>query len=162
MKKLFLLVIVAVASIANAQVGNFKIGGNVGVPVGNLSNVSNFVIGVDAAYMFNVLDNLELGVATGYQHYFAKDIKGFDSKLEDGKMIPLAASLKVNATPQFFVAGDVGAIFSIGNDDGESAFYYAPRVGYQFEKNEVTLGYRGFSKYGIGVGAISLGYAYNF
>lgn len=36
MKKLFLLVIVAVASIANAQVGNFKIGGNVALPIGIL------------------------------------------------------------------------------------------------------------------------------
>lgn len=58
---------------ASAQTtGQFKIGANVGIPVGYASDLSSFTMGVDAAYQWRVVENFDLGIATGYQHFLVK------------------------------------------------------------------------------------------
>lgn len=58
---------------ASAQTtGQFKIGANVGIPVGDASDVSNFTLGLDAAYQWRVAENFDLGIATGYHHFWEK------------------------------------------------------------------------------------------
>ncbi|AFL96981.1 outer membrane beta-barrel protein [Ornithobacterium rhinotracheale] len=170
MKKLFLLVIVAVASIANAQVGNFKIGGNVALPIGIFGDAYTFSVGADVAYSFNVVPNLGLGITTGYQHHFGKKTEkavvcGNSTYTEETKsigIIPLAGLVKYNVTPELFVGADLGAAFVTGGGESITAFYYQPKIGYQVNQHEIALGYRGLNKNNESVGAISLGYAYNF
>ncbi len=71
MKKLLLLgAFASLGFAASAQTtGQFKIGANVGIPVGDASNVSSFTMGVDAAYQWRLAPNFDLGLATGYQHF---------------------------------------------------------------------------------------------
>ncbi|MCK0203371.1 hypothetical protein MWN41_10150 [Ornithobacterium rhinotracheale] len=76
-------------------------------------------------------------------------------------MFPLAAQLKYSLLPDLFVSTDLGAGLFIGGDS-ETVFYYQPKVGYQVNQHEIALGYRGLNKNNESVGAISLGYAYNF
>ncbi|WP_444738629.1 hypothetical protein [Ornithobacterium rhinotracheale] len=174
MKKLFLLVIFAVASVANAQIGHFKLGANVALPVSDLSNFYSISVGADVAYMFNVAPSFDVGLVSGYQYFFGEDLNfsktgdlEYDKLVDEFKkipnswIIPLAIQLKYNATPKLFVSTDLG--LSIGKkDDMSTSFYYQPRVGYQVNQHEIALGYRGFSRNGQGSGAVSLGYAYNF
>jgi hypothetical protein len=71
MKKLLLLGAFALlGGVAQAQEG-FKIGGHIGVPVSDASDVSSFTLGV-AAYMWNIAKGLDLGVTTGYSHFLRK------------------------------------------------------------------------------------------
>lgn len=66
MKKTLLLGAFALLGFAaSAQTtGQFKIGANIGVPVGDASNVTSFTIGVDAAYQWRLAENFDLGIAT--------------------------------------------------------------------------------------------------
>ncbi len=86
MKKLLVLGAFALlGGAAQAQEG-FKIGGHIGVPVSDASDVSSFTLGVDAAYMWNITKGLDLGVTTGYSHFFGKD------HFDDFGFIPVAVS----------------------------------------------------------------------
>ncbi|MHA3043828.1 hypothetical protein JSO61_000620 [Riemerella anatipestifer] len=168
MKKLFLAGALALFGAVNAQSnGHFKLGANVSLPVGDFGKVSSVGIGADLGYMFKVAKGFELGAVTGYTHFFGKETKysayGYEVTVKnDGVgVIPVAASAKYNVTPEFFLGTDLGVAFSTVKDSG-TAFYYNPRVGYQFSNNEVALSYKGFSQNGGSLGAVSLGYFYNF
>lgn len=64
MKKTLLLGAFALLGFAaSAQTtGQFKIGANIGVPVGDASNVTSFTIGVDAAYQWRLAENFDWGL----------------------------------------------------------------------------------------------------
>ncbi|MRJ07586.1 hypothetical protein EDL98_03850 [Ornithobacterium rhinotracheale] len=172
MKKIFLLAIVAIAGIVNAQVGHFKVGANVALPMGLLSDAYTFSVGTDVAYTFNVAPNLDLGVATGYQHYFGKKIEEvkylggskstYTEETKSIGIIPLAGQVKYSVSPEIFLGVDLGAAFLTGSGESTTVFYYQPKIGYQMLQHEIALGYRGLSRDSQNLGAISLGYAYNF
>ncbi|MDY3318360.1 hypothetical protein PG593_05995 [Riemerella anatipestifer] len=164
MKKLFLAGALALFGAVNAQSnGHFKLGANVSLPVGDFGKVSSIGIGADLGYMFNVAKDFELGAVTGYTHFLGKEYKTpFGTlKADSYGVIPVAASAKYNVTPEFFLGTDLGVAFSTVKDSG-TLFYYNPKVGYQFSNNEVALSYKGFSQNGGSLGAVSLGYFYNF
>ncbi|MRM96641.1 hypothetical protein D1Z97_05175 [Riemerella anatipestifer] len=164
MKKLFLVGALALFGAVNAQSnGHFKLGANVSLPVGDLGKSSSIGIGADLGYMFKVAKGFELGAVTGYTHFFGKEYKtAFGTVKANGLgYIPLAAAAKYNVTPEFFLGTDLGVAFSTVKNSG-TAFYYNPRVGYQFSNNEIALSYKGFSRDGGNSGAVSLGYFYNF
>lgn len=136
MKKLLLLGAFALfGGVAQAQSG-FKLGGHIGAPVGDASKVAAFTLGVDAAYMWTVMKGLDVGVTSGYSHFFGKD------RWEDFGFIPLAASgkYKFNGIP-LFVGLDLGG--AISTKDGiDSGLYVYPKVGFQLPKAELYLGYQ--------------------
>lgn len=136
MKKLLLLGAFALfGSFANAQSG-FKLGGHIGAPVGDAADYASFTLGVDAAYMWNIMKGLDVGVASGYSHFFGKD------RWDDFGFIPLAASGKYrfNGLP-LFVGLDLGGAIST-KDGVDSGLYVYPKVGFQLPKAELYLGYQ--------------------
>lgn len=158
MKKTLLLGAFALLGFAaSAQTtGQFKIGANIGVPVGDASNVTSFTIGVDAAYQWRIAENFDLGIATGYQHFFLKsDWK--DAGFSDFGYIPLAASAQYSIDPKFFIGADLGYGFATGKNSSGGGFYYQPKVGYQQPNWELYLGYKGVSDNG-NIGSVNLGF----
>jgi len=135
MKKLFLLGVFALFGSVNAQSG-FKLGGHIGAPVGDASKMSTFTLGVDAAYMWTIMKGLDVGVTTGYSHFFGKD------RFDDFGFVPLAASGKYKfAKVPLFVGLDLGG--AISTKDGiNSGLYIYPKVGYQMPNAELYLGYQ--------------------
>ncbi|WP_026955111.1 hypothetical protein [Algoriphagus vanfongensis] len=106
-----------------------KLGVNMGVPVGDISNYSSFAFGLDAAGQFMRTDNFGLGVASGYTQYFKKsDVAG----AEDFGVIPLGAMFRYYPQPAgVFVGTDLGYSFYTGSGMSESgAAYIRPQVGY--------------------------------
>ncbi|MCT3844755.1 hypothetical protein HZQ52_07930 [Elizabethkingia anophelis] len=156
MKKILLLGAFALLGFAaSAQTtGQFKIGANIGVPVGDASNLTSFTIGVDAAYQWRLAENFDLGIATGYQHFF---IKSDYKDLGDKGYIPLAASAQYSIDPKFFIGADLGYAFWTGKYTSGGGFYYQPKVGYQQPNWELYLGYRGVSDNGT-TGSVNLGF----
>ncbi|QQV04352.1 MULTISPECIES: hypothetical protein [Chryseobacterium] len=135
MKKLLLLGAFALFGTINAQSG-FKLGGHIGAPVGDASKVSSFTLGVDAAYMWNIMRGLDVGIASGYSHFFGKD------RWDDFGFIPLAASGKYKfASVPLFVGLDLGGAIST-KDGVDSGLYVYPKVGYQMSNAELYLGYQ--------------------
>ena len=155
MKKLLLVSAIALFGAMNAQTG-FKLGAHVGLPVGDASSGTSVVLGVDAAYMFPVAADFNLGIATGYSSWLAKN--GGTSV----SMIPIAAAAEYKFIPQFSLGVDLGygLLFASGENDG--GFYYQPKAAYHFGPSEVYVGYMGISKNGSTASAINLGYAYSF
>ncbi|MFV0185634.1 hypothetical protein OBK16_00380 [Empedobacter falsenii] len=166
MKKILFSLALVIAGLTNvnAQQGHFKVGAHVGLPTGNLSEAYSLNLGADLAYLWKINDIVELGATTGISNYFGKniDFMGYDIEVEDVQIIPLAATAKFNIAQRFFVGADLGYAFFLGESEDTGSFYYQPKIGYDFNKSEVYLGYKGMSEDGYNVGSINLGYAYNF
>ena len=164
MKKLFLLGAFALFGAMNAQSG-FKIGANVGLPLGDADKVYSFVAGVDASYLWPVAADFNLGLASGAQMWFGKknaDIPGYGKVETDNSLtVPVAVSGQYRFTPEFSLGADLG--YSFATEDGaKGGFYYAPKAAYHFGPSEVNLSYRGVSRDGGTLGSVNLGYAYSF
>ncbi|KUY20315.1 hypothetical protein BAZ12_10110 [Elizabethkingia miricola] len=157
MKKSLLLGAFALLGFAaSAQTtGQLKIGANVGIPVGNASDFSSFTLGLDGAYQWRLAENFDLGIATGYQHFFAK------SGWSDFGFIPLAASAQYSIDPKFFIGADLGYGFFTGKGSSGGGFYYQPKVGYQQSDWELYLGYKGVSDNG-NISSVNLGFNFKF
>lgn len=157
MKKLFLVSALALFGSVSAQSG-FKLGANVGLPVGDAGDIYSFTAGADASYLWAVASDFNLGLATGFQSYFPKS--EFDGADNLG-MIPVAASAQYRLTPEFSLGVDLGYAI-ITNEGADGGFYYAPKAAYHFGPSEVNLSYRGISNNGANGGSVNLGYAYSF
>ena len=83
MKKIILTAAAVFAlTFANAQAkkeskggdseGGFKMGINVGLPLGNIKDAYSLGLGVDLAYLWPISEGFQLGVTTGYAHYLGK------------------------------------------------------------------------------------------
>lgn len=180
MKKLLLVAAVAlIGTFANAQEGHFKVGVHAGLPIGDAGDGYSFNAGVDAAYVFAIADNIDLGVTTGYSHYFGKStsetigggsIGGitipqttFTFDNPDFGIVPLAATAQYNIDGGFNIGADLGYAFFVGENAEGGGFYYQPKVGYTFgEMSSIYVGYKGVSDNGSTLSSINLGYAYKF
>ena len=159
MKKLMLIGALALFGSMSAQAG-FKLGAHVGLPVGDASDVSSFVAGVDASYLFPVSAEVNLGITSGYNIFFGKDVHGY--KFDNLNLVPIAGTLQYRATPEFSISADLGYGFLFADGESDGGFYYQPKVAYHFGPSEDNLGYMGVSKNGYSYSSINLGYAYSF
>ena len=131
-----------------------KVGATAGlaVPADNLSAA----IGVDVAYQYPIAENFKLGVTSGYSHYVGKEgVDGFG-------IVPVAATGQFTVAQNVFLGADLGYAFFTGKNTEGGAFYYQPKVGYDFGVAEAFLGYKGMSKDGYNMSSINLGAAYKF
>lgn len=169
MKKIILSAFAVMAfSFANAQDGNFKLGMNVGIPVGTISDGFSTAGGVDVAYLFNFGEKFSAGMTTGYLYYFANEYEVLNSpvkvytKSADITFIPIAATAQYSLAKNLFIGADIGYAACINSSDFGSSdpggFLYQPKVGYQTEKIELYGSYRGISD----GGAINVGFNYKF
>jgi len=157
MKKIILSsVLVFLFGFTNAQNGNFKLGAHLGLPMGDIKDVSSFNFGVDAAYVWKVAESFSAGAATGYTNYSGKS--GFDSV----GFIPIAATGQFSLSESMFLGADLGYAIYVGSGNGDGGFYYQPKLGYQAEKFEVYAGYKGISITGGTFSSINLGFNYKF
>lgn len=160
MKKILLAVaMVATSFVANAQDGQFNLGANVALPVGNAGDLSSFAIGVEANYLFELSDEFKLGPSVGYMNYFGKDQTfdtGFGTVTVEGAnvgVMPIAAAARYNVSEDFVLGADLGVGIGVSNSSG-SDFYYRPLIGYNVSENVMLQasynGMDGFSSFGVG------------
>lgn len=159
MKKLLLTAAIALfAFTANAQDGSFKIGVNVGVPSGDVSDAFSFNAGLDVAYLIDVSDQFQVGGATGFNNFFGKDILGF--KVDDFQFAPIAAAARYNVSDQIYLGADIGYAIALG--DGDGGVYYRPRFGYSFsDKIGANISYSGISVDGGSIATFGIGFEYS-
>ncbi|MCK0180528.1 hypothetical protein MWU50_14605 [Flavobacteriaceae bacterium S0862] len=153
MKKLLLvIVVVAFSFTANAQ--DFRAGINVGLPVGDAGDAYTLNFGVDLSYMWNVSDDFDAGLSTGYSHFI------LDSEFngDDASFLPLAGSARFNASEEFVLGADLGYGIGISPDGNDGGFYYRPLIGYNVGGNtQITASYSGVSVDGGTFSSINLG-----
>lgn len=162
MRKLVIIIALAVFGFNLSAQEGIKVGINLGLPVGDAGDVSSFSIGLDAAYLWAVSDEFNAGIATGFTNAFGKSIDtGLGSiDIGDVQFLPVAASGRFNASEMFRVGADLGYALGI-NDGNDGGFYYRPLVGYAVSENiEVNLSYTGISADGGTWSTINLGVSF--
>lgn len=154
MKKLLLVMaVVAFGFTASAQ--DFRAGVNLGLPVGDAGDGYTFNLGVDLSYLWNVSDDFNAGLSTGYSHFMGDTIGGFD--VEDASFLPLAGSARFNASEEFVLGADLGYAIGISPDGNDGGFYYRPMIGYNFGNTQITGSYSGVSLDGWTMSSINIG-----
>ncbi|WP_442592139.1 hypothetical protein ACSBL2_13040 [Pedobacter sp. AW31-3R] len=174
MKKSTKFLASAVAAVAiffttNASAQKVGIGANLGIPT---SDLYSFAAGVDLRVQFDVTKQLSVPIATGYNHFFAKDDNiGYpgSGELPDYGYIPVKTGLKYFINPSgsgLYAMGEVGAAIGV-SDHAKTTFLYAPTLGYSWS-NGLDLGVK-YENAGKGVdflgnesGQVALRIAYGF
>ncbi|WP_051872618.1 hypothetical protein, partial [Kaistella haifensis] len=174
MKKIYFTALLTLTFLTASAQKNFEIGAHVGIPVGDTSDGLSFAAGLNLAYTATVANSFKLGIASGYSHYFKKDIG------KDLSIVPIAAKAKyMFQNVPLFIDLDLGYGISV-NESYKGGFYAYPKVGYKMAGGEIYLGYQNLSsKYNfdyfdlttntirknnasISIGSINLGYTYIF
>ena len=161
MKKLLLIAVFAIFGFSTSVAqGQFKIGLNGAIPVGDAGDVYNFGIAADVAYLFEVADLVWIGPQTSYFQYFVdNEIDGAD--LNDAQFLPIAASGRVGLGESVYLGADLGYAIGI-NDGNDGGFYYRPKAGYTFGKVGLIVSYSGVSNDGVVFSSINFGVEVGF
>lgn len=158
MKKLVLVSMLFFA-VSALQAQETKIGVHGGIPVGDISDFSDFTLGVDFAYMFSPAAMFQVGPMVGYSHYFMKDIDMGSMgtfEVDDISFLPIAASGRVSLGDAVFAGADLG--YAVGlNDGNDGGFYYRPKLGFDLLGVWVVGSYEGISRDGGSVSSVNVG-----
>lgn|SRR5690606_25457664 len=162
MKKLILLLALVFTGFTTVFGQGVKLGINAGLPVGDISDASNFQVGADVSYLYPATDMFSLGGLIGYSHFFMEDIDlpGVPDRT-DASFLPIAASARFGFSDFLFVGGDLG--YAVGLSDGnDGGFYYRPKVGYGLGKLAIIASFAGISVDGGDVSSVNLGIEFGF
>ena len=145
----------------SADGGDFNLGINLGLPVGDAGDGWTFNVSLDLSYLWEVSDVFGAGIATGYSHSFGDsiDLDGFGSfDVEDAGFIPIAGAARFNVSDDFILGADLGYAIGVSPSDNDGGFYYAPRIQYGVSESiDIVLAYRGISVDGGSFDVLTLG-----
>lgn len=161
-KLLFTLCAVLIGFTSTLGQSGFTLGANIGMPVGDIEDYSDFKVGADIAYRYNLTPMFDVGGLLGYSRFFIDDADSPFGSIEttDIEFLPIAASGRVNFA-LFFAGVDLG--YAIGLDDGnDGGFFYRPLVGVKLGPVGVIGSYSGINVDGEPIGAINLGVEFGF
>lgn len=169
MKKLFFAAIIiligANATYAQSQKEEnlerrswLKFGIDLGVPVGNASDVSSFVAGLELKGQLMETEHVGFGLTAAYENYFAKS--GFNNF----GVVPLGAFLRLYPARQGFFAGVDAGYGIVTYSHATGGFFVKPQLGYH-NYNWNVFGYydnvfRSTSD-GGNIGNVGIGATYN-
>ncbi|MFO8146542.1 MAG: hypothetical protein R6U03_04065 [Gillisia sp.] len=161
-KLLFTLCAVMIGYTSALAQSGFTLGANIGMPVGDIEDYSDFKVGADIAYRYNVAPMVDVGGLLGYSRFFIDDVDSPFGSIEttDVEFLPIAVSGRVNLA-LLFLGADLG--YAIGLDDGnDGGFYYRPLVGVKLGPIGVIGSYSGVNVDGDNIGSINLGVEFGF
>lgn len=165
MKKLLVLAAIAVFSftsvnaqdgvdkvIDQAKNGGFKVGANIGLPLSTAGDLASFNIGFDIAYLFEVMENLEVGGLVAYTHFFGDGVYTYEfddvifiGDYEDTSFVPIATSARYYfAERKFFGGLDLGYAINVSGE-ADGGFYYRPKFGFNLGMIALIASYQGIS-----------------
>lgn len=131
MKKSLILILTILSLSVNAQ--EFNIGLSGALPVGDADQFTKFGINADVNLLWELSEQVDFGVTTGYHHYFGEDvIDPFVGNITLGNVgfIPLAVAGRINANKNIALGVDLGYAFSVTQSNSEGGFYYTPKIQY--------------------------------
>lgn len=135
----------------------FKAGITAGIPVGDAGDASSFALGVDLRGQYLINPNLGIGLASGYNHFFAKD------EFEDFGLIPAAVFLRYYFTPSgLFFGADLGYGFLTKVENNDGGLYVNPQIGYHNNDWNIFAFYQNtFAANDINIQTVGVGATYN-
>ncbi len=188
MKKLILSLLIAAGTISFAQAQNkassslnkakLGVGLDFGVPtgIGGLDNYYSIGFGGAGKLELPVSNSFNFTFTTGYMTYYTKkQVKAYREMFSalfnrsysanDG-FIPVKAGGKYYFVPNFYGEAEIGVLFGINNNSGNS-FIYAPGFGVSYpvaDGRDIDFGvrYEGWSQSGGNTGQVAFRIAYKF
>lgn len=144
MKKILLVAAcVTLGFLSSKAQFTFGAGVNVGLPVGDASDVSSFGLGAELQGEYKFAEKVSGIGTTGYTHFFGKDLGG-GVKFNYGA-IPVLAGARVYPTEFLYVGAQAGYSFYTG-DASEGGFTYKPQVGYDAQSFQLGLSYNAITR----------------
>ncbi|MDU8887272.1 outer membrane beta-barrel protein [Yeosuana sp. MJ-SS3] len=148
-------------SFMTAQAQGFKVGANVGLPIGDASDGYSFNITLDVNFIWEVSEDFGAGIATGYSHNFGESVNlspGISIDIDDASFIPISGAARYNVSEKFVLGADLGYSIGISPSGNDGGFYYAPRMQYALSESlDLVAAYRGVSLDGGSLDVITLG-----
>ena len=172
MKKLFLLTAIAgifaftnVSAQKDPAMNGPKLGVGVefGLPVGDFGDFYNLGVGGSLVYQQPLASNLNFTASAGYINFSSEEVLGVKVS---SAAIPVKAGIRYFFAENFYGGAELGAAFST-EDNGGTAFAYAPGIGVEFpvaDKAAIDLGvrYEGWSRDSRTNSFIGIRAAFNF
>jgi len=127
-----LLAAVAVFGLSNVNAQSFNAGISAALPIGDAGDGYTFGVNLDLNYLWEVSDDFNVGVASGYQHYFGESVEilGVSFDNDDAGFLPIAGAARFMVSDDFTLGADLGYAVGISPDGNDGGFYYAPKVQY--------------------------------
>lgn len=170
MKKILLGLAVVFASVqfSNAQEKPISVDVQAGLPMGDISDFSNFYVGLNLTYMFaEVAEDFYIGGRAGYNIYLGEDysetIFGQTITVDgvDLDFLTLAVVGRYDFTENLFGRLDLG--YAVGlEENSDGAVFVEPRFGYSAEVFDVFAFYQNIFDSDFSLGAVGVGFAYKF
>lgn len=152
MKKVLIFLFVTVLAFSvNAQNGKnvkFSLGGELGVPTGNLNQVYSLAAGATAQADIAIDKDAAITFNAGVIDLIGKKINNSNLKYRSIAVIPLLVGVKYYFTPVVYGSAQLGTtVFT--NTGGGSKFTYIPGIGFKLDKNiDLLVKYTGLSDAG--------------
>lgn len=152
------------------------VGLEVGRPIGNAHDISNFELGGTARLQYGLSNKTALTLTSGYYNMFGKSYtqrfvtpNGVIETTVDGKdlgIIPVKLGIKSFLAHRLYFGAEAGAGFettSLYADGSKSTkLILSPTIGYATKVIDLGLRYEGFFGQGNSYGLIGLRIAYGF
>lgn len=159
MKKLILLFVLTFLGFSSAfSQGNFRLGVNAGLPIGDAADFTTFQLGTDIAYMVSLADIASVGPMVGYSHFFGdsgEEEGGVNWEVDDAQFVPIAASGRFSLL-SLALGLDLGYALGL-NEGNDGGFYYRPQVGFSIGPVGLIASYQGISMDGGSIASLNLG-----
>jgi len=81
------------------QEGSFSAGANLGLPIGDASNVYSFVLGAEINYLFEISDGFKVGPSVSFINFFSKSVEGIE--VPNANFLPIAAAGRFSISEEF-------------------------------------------------------------
>lgn len=125
--------------IEKVKTGGFKIGADIGFPLSGTSDISSFNFGFYGTYLFEVVENLEVGGLIAYTHfsgdgyyyrYHPSDGTTTRVNNDSNSFLPIAATGRYHFMDHSFFAGlDLGFAVNVSGD-ADTGMLFRPKFGY--------------------------------
>jgi hypothetical protein len=151
----------------NAQ-ESFNIEANVGVAIGDSSELHSYVLQGNLYYFWDISENIDLGLTTGALVFLGNASEGwcegcpFDD-YEAELYIPLATAFRASLSKKIAVGLDLGYAFYVHVFDDGGGFYFRPIVAYNLnEKLALTISNTNVSESEYVASSINIGINFSF
>jgi hypothetical protein len=150
-----------------ATVGNFSVGFEAGLPVGDVSNTTSAIIGGSLKYDYPLDANMFLTFSGGLNYFSYKSstktaLAAIGVYKSGESFVPLKVGVKYFFDGAFYGEAQLGAAISTEENVG-TAFAYAPGIGYKIGGGiDLGIRYEGWSRGGGTVSQVGARLAYTF
>lgn len=146
-----------------ANAFRFDLGIDAGIPTGNLTIGSNFVIGGSGQLQYGITNNFALIATLGGDHFLSKTDPATGKLYDSFGVLALKAGIKEFFVPHIYFALEAG-FAGEGTDSGvgNKKFLVSPQLGWANSKWDMGIRYDNYSGQNDPYGFVALRLAYGF